>query len=44
MENAADRLARLVRGLVPAGALLNLPAEDGAAAEVLRKRLEGVWE
>jgi sulfate adenylyltransferase subunit 1 len=44
VENAADRLARLVRNLVPAGAQLNLPAEENAAAEVLRKRLEGVWE
>ncbi len=43
-ENAADRLARLVRGFVPAGALLNLPADDAAATEELRKRLEGVWD
>ena len=42
--NAADRLARLVRRFVPAGALLNLPADDGAAIEELRKRLEGVWD
>ena len=42
-ENAADRLARLVRGFVPAGALLNLPADDSAAMQELRKRLEGVW-
>jgi sulfate adenylyltransferase subunit 1 (EFTu-like GTPase family) len=44
VENAADRLARLVRNLVPSGAQLNLPSEDGSAAEILRKRLEGVWE
>jgi hypothetical protein len=44
VENAADRLARLVRNLVPSGAQLNLPSEDGSAGEILRKRLEGVWE
>ena len=33
VENAADRLARLVRNLVPSGARLNLPAEEDAAAE-----------
>ena len=43
-ENAADRLARLVRGFVPAGALLNLPADDSAAIEELRQRLQGVWD
>ncbi len=43
-ENAADRLARLIRRFVPAGALLNLPADDGAAIEELRQRLEGVWD
>ena len=43
-ENAADRLARLVRSFVPAGALLNLPADDNAATEELRKRLQGVWD
>jgi sulfate adenylyltransferase large subunit len=42
-ENAADRLARLVRRVVPAGARLNLPDEDNAAVEALRKALEGVW-
>jgi sulfate adenylyltransferase large subunit len=42
-ENAADRLARLVRRVVPAGARLNLPDEDNAAVEALRKTLEGVW-
>src|SRR6202167_1534799 len=43
-ENAADRLARLVRKLVPAGALLTLSADDQAAMEELRKRLQGVWD
>ena len=43
-ENAAERLARLVRNLVPAGAQLSLPAEEHAAEEILRKRLEGVWK
>jgi sulfate adenylyltransferase large subunit len=43
-ENAADRLARLVRAFVPAGALLNLPADDHSAMEELRKRLQGVWD
>jgi hypothetical protein len=42
-ENAADRLARLVRLVVPNGARLSLPDEDHAAVEVLRKTLEGVW-
>lgn len=44
VENAADRLARLVRNLVPAGAQLSLPSEEHAAEEILRKRLEGVWK
>jgi len=43
-ENAADRLARLVRSFVPAGALLNLPPDDVEATEELRKRLQGVWD
>jgi len=43
-ENAADRLARLIRNFVPAGALLNLPADDASATEELRKRLDGVWD
>ncbi|HEX5430997.1 MAG TPA: sulfate adenylyltransferase subunit CysN, partial [Bryobacteraceae bacterium] len=38
IENAADRLVRLIRSVVPAGARLNLPAEDGAAVEALRNR------
>jgi hypothetical protein len=42
-ENAADRLARLVRRVVPAGARLSLPDEDNAAVDALRKVLEGVW-
>jgi sulfate adenylyltransferase large subunit len=42
-ENAADRLARLVRNLVPSGAQLDLPADENTATEVLRKRLQGVW-
>ena len=43
-ENAADRLARLIRGFVPPEALLNLPVDDSAAAEELRRRLQGVWD
>jgi sulfate adenylyltransferase large subunit len=43
VENAADRLARLVRTVAPASARLNLPEDDEAAAEVLRKKLEGLW-
>ena len=43
VENAADRLARLVRAVAPASARLNLPEDDAAAAEVLRKKLEGLW-
>ena len=43
VENAADRLARLVRTVAPASARLNLPDDDDAAAEVLRKKLEGLW-
>jgi len=43
-ENAADRLARLVRNLVPAGAELKLPAEENAALEILRGRLKGIYE
>ena len=41
MENAADRLARLVRNLVPSGARLNLPPEDGSAAELLAQAAGG---
>ena len=43
-ENAGDRLARLIRGFVPAEALLNLPSDDALAATELRRRLEGVWD
>ncbi|HEY6344506.1 MAG TPA: sulfate adenylyltransferase subunit CysN [Bryobacteraceae bacterium] len=43
VENAADRLARLVRAVAPASARLNLPDDDDAAAEVLRKKLEALW-
>jgi sulfate adenylyltransferase large subunit len=43
-ENASDRLARLIRGFVPSGALLNLPPDDSAAMEELRQRLQGVWD
>jgi sulfate adenylyltransferase subunit 1 len=44
VENAADRLARLVRAVAPASARLILPEDDDAAAEVLRKKLEGLWK
>jgi sulfate adenylyltransferase large subunit len=43
VENAADRVARLVRGLIPAGASVDLPDDDHAAAEVLRDKLQGLW-
>jgi sulfate adenylyltransferase large subunit len=43
VENPADRLARLVRGLVPADAKLNLPGSESAALDELRKRLQGLW-
>jgi sulfate adenylyltransferase large subunit len=43
VENPADRLARLVRGMVPADAILNLPDNEGAAVEELRQRLWGLW-
>ncbi len=43
-ENAADKLARLIRGFVPPHALLNLPEDDASAIAELRKRLEGVWD
>ena len=42
-ENPADRLARLVRGLVPADAKLNLPEGEAAALDELRARLQGLW-
>jgi sulfate adenylyltransferase large subunit len=41
-ESSADRLARLVRGLVPAGSKLRLPEDDEAAVGVLRDKLHGV--
>ena len=43
VENPADRVARLVRGLVPADAKLNLPENESAALDELRKRLQGLW-
>jgi sulfate adenylyltransferase large subunit len=42
-ENPGDRLARLVRGLVPADAKLDLPDHEAAALTELRKRLQGLW-
>jgi sulfate adenylyltransferase large subunit len=41
-ESSADRLVRLVRGLVPSGAKLKLPEDDEAAVGVLRDKLQGV--
>ena len=41
-ESSADRLARLVRGLVRSGAKLKLPEDDEAAVGVLRDKLQGV--
>ncbi|HLH42602.1 MAG TPA: sulfate adenylyltransferase subunit CysN [Bryobacteraceae bacterium] len=43
VENAADRVARLVRALIPAGARVDLPEDDAAAAGILRGRLKGLW-
>jgi sulfate adenylyltransferase large subunit len=43
VENPADRVARLVRGLVPADAKLNLPENESAALDELRQRLQGLW-
>jgi len=43
VENPADRLARLVRGLVPTDSKLNLPENESAALEELRQRLRGLW-
>jgi sulfate adenylyltransferase subunit 1 (EFTu-like GTPase family) len=43
VESAGERLARLVRAAVPAGAHLNLPAEEEAAIAMLRKALEGFF-
>ena len=42
LEDAADRLVRLVRASVPPGSELNLPAEDAQAVEVIRALLKGV--
>ena len=42
-ESGAERLARLVRASVPAGAHLNLPADEDAAIALLRKALEGFF-
>jgi len=42
VESASDRLARLVRAAVPAGARLNLPPEDDAAIALLRTALRGL--
>ncbi len=42
LESAADRLARLVRAVVPQGAHLNLPDEDEEAVAVVRDALKGI--
>jgi sulfate adenylyltransferase large subunit len=42
MESSADRLARLVRSVVPQAARLTLPADDGEAADVLRDLFKGI--
>jgi sulfate adenylyltransferase subunit 1 len=42
LEDAADRLVRLVRAAVPEGAHLNLPSDDAQAMEVIRGLLKGV--
>jgi len=38
-ESELERLARLVRAVVPSGAQLNLPPDDEAAAALLRAAL-----
>jgi len=43
-EAASDRLARLIRTAVPAGAELRLPADDDEAVAILRGLLWGVWK
>jgi hypothetical protein len=42
LEDAADRLVRLVRAAVPEGSQLNLPSDDAQAMEVVRGLLKGV--
>ena len=42
LEEAADRLVRLVRAAVPQGAQLNLPADDAQAMDVVRGILRGL--
>ena len=44
VENAADRLARLVRSALPAGAQLRLPDDDEEAVAVLQRLLQGVLQ
>jgi sulfate adenylyltransferase large subunit len=41
-ETAADRLARLVRGLVGSHSVLSLPEDDEAALGVLKDKLQGI--
>ncbi len=41
-ETPADKLARLVRAAVPAGAHLDLPGDEDAAIALLRKVLQGL--
>ncbi len=42
VEEAADRLARLVRLAVPENAHLDLPSDDAKAVEVVRELIKGV--
>jgi len=42
LEDAADRLVRLVRAAVPEGSQLNLPSDDAQAMEVVRGVLRGL--
>ena len=44
LEDAADRLVRLVRAAVPEGAQLNLPSDDAQAIQVVRGLLKGVLQ
>ncbi len=44
LENPADRLVRLVRGLIPAGVSVDLPEDETEAIAMLREKLQGVIE
>ena len=41
-ESSVDRVVRLVRAAIPAGARLNLPEDDEAAVKKLRELFSGL--